>query len=87
MIEVSYWVDFNNNKWDKKHFSEEEAERLSAHCATCESCTNCDNCDHCIGCSDCNGCKDCIACEYCSQCVSCKDGWCQTGMKGKTKVK
>lgn len=83
--EGSYWVDGNNNKWNKKLYTRKEAAAASAtlidchDCVNCKHCVNCRSCSNCIACIRCIQCCDCVASHICSnsihlsQCVLCKE--------------
>ena len=73
-----YWIDKNDNKWDKSLYSREQAIELSKtltdckECINCEYCIECINCEHCIECIYCEDCKDCRRCTYCTDCDYCE---------------
>ena len=70
----NYWVDENNNSWNKSIYNKNDAETLSAtlvNCTSCRNCSGCSDCRYCIDCSDCMnciGCRDCIDCSDCRKC-------------------
>lgn len=69
-----FWIDENNNKWDTKIYTEEEAEKRSkslVNCYNCKNCRNCIGCCYCHDCHDCCYCHDCRYCRYCRYCCNC----------------
>ena len=50
--ENGYWIDENNNKWNKNIYSEEAAKKWSKTLINCYYCTNCTNCTNCTYCSN-----------------------------------
>ena len=83
IIQDNCWVDENNNIWNCKLWTEEEAIEASktlinchncSDCFDCKSCSNCHNCKSCIVCRNCSDCTGCIAsfnCVYCNNCRDC----------------
>lgn len=67
-----FYIDGNNNRWDEKEFTLEDAERLSKTLVDCRYCTNCENCESCIYCENCKYCVDCKNCIDCIDCVGVK---------------
>ena len=69
-----FWVDENNNSWDCRSYSEEDAIKYSEtliNCINCINCSNCINCRNCSNCSNCSYCSDCSNCSNCSNCSGC----------------
>ena len=65
-----YWVDENDNRWNIKTYTEEEAERYSkslVNCYYCYNCIDCHNCFNCFDCVDCSDCRYCWNCRYYKQ--------------------
>ena len=74
-----YWVDENNNRWDIRIYTEEQAEKYSKSLANCNNCFNCRNCYYCFNCRnccDCNYCGDCFSCRNCCDCNNCHNCRC-----------
>jgi len=74
--ENGYWIDENNNKWNKNIYSEEAAKKWSKtliNCYYCTNCTNCTNCTYCRYCRDCTDCTDCTNCTNCTNCTYCSN--------------
>jgi hypothetical protein len=72
----NYWVDENNNKWNKSIYSKEIAKENSSSLTNCSYCYDCSDCSNCSGCSDCSNCSycyDCSNCSHCSYCSHCSD--------------
>ena len=72
----NYYVDENNNKWNKSCYTKEEATMWSKALINCYDCKNCNGCYDCSGCRDCNGCHachNCNNCNYCNCCNYCRD--------------
>lgn len=74
------WKDEeNNNTWDGRKFTQEEAQKAAdslincSNCINCSSCQNCAYCSNCSGCDSCERCIDCKGCEHCSYCMACTD--------------
>lgn len=63
-----YWMDENNNRWDTKIYTKEQAEKFSKSLVDCYNCYNCDNCYNCRYCDYCNNCHNCHQCSYCGNC-------------------
>ena len=67
--EDGFYVDENNNKWNAKSYTKEQAETCSKsliNCINCINCSDCRYCSDCINCSDCSNCINCSDCRYCS---------------------
>lgn len=77
-----YWMDENNNTWDKNRYTKEEATMWSKtiiDCYDCHNCNDCNNCNYCFDCHNCNncgycsGCSNCFDCNYCRDCCNCSN--------------
>ena len=68
-----YWVDENNNKWDKSRYTKERAIVCSKALVNCYDCSDCRDCNSCNNCHHCSGCYDCYNCRYCHYCSNCSD--------------
>lgn len=68
-----WWIDENNNKWDTRFYTEDEAENCSNTLTDCVSCVNCAYCVECAECTDCQDCISCWNCTDCQNCVSCSN--------------
>lgn len=77
--DLKYWIDSKNNKWDKKLYTKEEAEKYSkslfncSECINCIGCINCSFCENCYDCYECVGCRDCKDCYICGDCHNCNN--------------
>lgn len=71
-LKGSHWRDENNNKWNIRKYSKNEAERLSKTLINCKNCTDCSNCINCSDCVECEDCLNCINCFCCSKCYECE---------------
>ena len=58
-----YWVDENNNKWNVRYYTENQAMQHSKSLTNCTCCENCKYCKDCVGCKDCANCTNCFGCE------------------------
>ena len=80
-----YWIDENNNSWDSRIYTKEQAQKCSeslVNCYDCEDCQDCEDCKdcqrcwiclHCWHCQKCEGCWSCYNCRKCWHCEDCKD--------------
>lgn len=69
-----FWTDENNNVWNIKKYTKNEAERHSKtliDCRYCRNCSDCCGCWHCRDCRDCRGCWDCHDCRDCQDLYNC----------------
>lgn len=65
----NYWIDENNNTWNKNRYTKEKA---TVYSKTLVNCYNCRDCHDCSFCRDCNGCDNCSYCyDYCYDCYDC----------------
>lgn len=69
--ESTYWVDKNNNKWNAKFYTKENAIKCSESLVNCYNCVNCIDCEDCVECNGCIGCMDCVCCHNCFFCDDC----------------
>lgn len=69
-----YWTDEDNNRWDAKKYSMEEAvwaKESNENCIRCLNCAKCLNCEECKECFRCEDCKGCLNCNFCNGCEYC----------------
>jgi len=76
-----FYVDENNNKWDRRLFSLEKATECSKSLVECYFNVNCTNSMYCQFCTNCNymqECYNCYECQHsyrCNNCVGVKYGY------------
>ena len=68
-----FWVDENNNKWDKKFFTKDKSKVYSETMMGCSGCINCHSCHYCVDCSNSSHLIRCVDCESCHQCENCQN--------------
>ena len=72
--EDGWHIDQNNNLWDTKRYTVEQAEKFSKtliNCSFCVDCCDCIDCGNCRDCRNCNGCRSCRDCRDCHSCCGC----------------